>query len=60
MAWIAVDECGDEYLFNQEPTRDFEFKIFRSLDKWIEVPFGTSLKLTGEQMTWTDEPVELI
>lgn len=59
MAWIAVDETGAEYLYNSEPTKDDECKIFKSDDKWIEVPKGTSLKLTGNQMTWEDEPVEL-
>jgi hypothetical protein len=56
MSFIAVDEDGDEYIYDTLPRRgpglwDMSFHI--------NVPKGTSLKLIGKQLTWLDEPIEL-
>ena len=62
MAWIAVDPNDDEYIFRDEPVRFeyyFDSQKENVIQDYIVVPRGTSLKLTGKQMTWNDEPIEL-
>ena len=74
MAYIAVDKDGSEFIFSKKPKRDIDnnnkhiwwiydgydnsYKIIRC--HMNKVPKGTSLKLTGKQMTWSDEPIKLI
>ena len=65
MAWIAVDEDGTEYIFEDEPKIE-HYKIANttmwvtnSNDCYLYVPDGTAEKLTGKPMSWEDEPREL-
>ena len=63
MAWIAVDEGGNEFIcggLKGKPTRSPtlpEWVYFG--DDWFYVPNGTAEKLTGKPMTWEDCPREL-
>ena len=59
MAWIAVDKNGYEYIYDTRPTRKNRYRTYHVTNNYVLVPNGTSLKLTGKQMTWDDEPVEL-
>lgn len=61
MPFIAVDKNGKEYICSVKPERDThaEWWSLESYGYLVEVPQGTSLKLTGKQLTWEDEPVEL-
>lgn len=57
-AWIAVDKNGSEYLYfiNKPPKIGLMFG--KNIRSWI-VNRGTSLILSGKQMTFDDEPFEL-
>lgn len=62
MSWIAVDKNSEECIYKYKPYRVFETEWGYQdddLDGWIYVPKGTCLKLTGKQLTWDDEPIEL-
>jgi len=61
MAWIAVDEGGDEYMYDTKPKRG-ELGV----SEWqcqfgnpILVPKGTAKKLLGHDLSWDDEPEEI-
>lgn len=61
MAWLAVDENEEEYIFDGKPCRE------ESIGEWvpyensyIKLPSGTINKLIGKELTWNDEPVELV
>lgn len=58
MAWIAVDKDGEEYIYSSLPVRGDE-GTFTSSDSWISLPKGSALKLTGFELTWEDEPIDL-
>lgn len=67
MAWIAVDKDGKEIISPDKPERDGD--IWSSeVDVWetspfeleIPLPKGSIKKLIGQELTWNDEPVELI
>ena len=62
MAYLAVDEEGNETIFNTCPIRS----IYRN--KWgywfseassVWMKKGTIEKLIGKELTWEDEPVEI-
>ena len=64
MAWFAVDKDGDEYIYNVKPFRksDEGFWDFTHSEGWedlFELPKGSIKKLTGKELTWNDEPVEI-
>jgi hypothetical protein len=46
MAWLAKDEDGSEFVYNE----DLEL---------VFVPTGTIFRLIGRELSWQDEPVEL-
>jgi hypothetical protein len=65
MAWLCVDEDGDEMIFDNKPKRDNsptcggywsrnEERDFCNVD----LPKGTIKKLIGKNLTWEDEPYE--
>ncbi|MDD4971920.1 MAG: helix-turn-helix domain-containing protein [Paludibacter sp.] len=64
MAYLTVDEDGKEAIHSYKPIRQsglMDDNLFWwSGEKRINLPPGTIKKLTGEQLTWNDEPVELI
>lgn len=61
MAWLAVDLNDEEYIFEYEPIRNFEYSRFLSydMDGYIDLPQGTIEKIIGRKLTWDDEPVEI-
>lgn len=64
MAWLAVDKDGAEHIFNDIPQRGY--CVFLSINKYrinikrILLPKGSIKKLIGKELTWDDEPFELI
>ena len=73
MAYLAVQSWGDEVMFHNCPTRkenkywqdDEVYWEIRGLttcaqDYSIVLPKGTIKKLTGRDMTWEDEPINLL
>ena len=73
MAWLAIDKFGDEYIFRHKPEKDRCYwsdeklnmdcvgsndePYYRSSE--IELPKGTIKLLTGKELTWEDEPIEI-
>ena len=58
MAWVSVDENGDEWIFEEEPIRaeDYWEPISEML---VSLPVGSIKKLIGRELKWEDNPVEL-
>ena len=54
MAWLAVCDNGDEYIFKNK-----QVPLWLELDKGIKLPKGSIEKLIGKKLNWRDEPVEL-
>lgn len=72
MAWVAVQKQGQEMIFSNKPRRcgSSTDKYWNNkVDHWegsnilytdrIFLPKGSIKKLTGRDLTWEDEPVEL-
>lgn len=60
MAWIAVDKDGAEFIFSNKPSRgNICWHKTNPNDSFIRVPNGTSRKLTGKELTFYIEPLEL-
>ena len=58
MAWVAVDENGDEFIYESEPYR-LQNYWYMCDTYFVELPKGSVEKLLGRELTWNDEPVEL-
>ena len=58
MAWIAVDEDKDEWIYMQKPERVGACYDTVSDDCQL-LPDGTIKRLIGRKLTWDDEPVEI-
>jgi len=62
MAWLCVDEDGQEIIFDNKPYRDNSSLggyWNRSKEKDfcnVDLPRGTIKKLIGHELTWEDEP----
>lgn len=67
MAYLTVNKDGKEVRFNGR-------KPVRFCDKWVHIenchdgflyidgtviPFGTIIAMTGQKLTWNDEPIEI-
>lgn len=63
MAYLAVDENGDEYIFQSEPKRymkDGDWIPNYEYDRdYVLVPNGTIEKILNYKITWIDNPVEI-
>lgn len=64
MAWICVDENGQEMIFDSKPYRtsnriDGEYWKSDMAAYYMDLPKGTIFKLVGKELTWEDEPIEL-
>lgn len=67
MAWLAVDQWGDEMVCDGKPERlkgsgSWEYLTSvegEMVDFIIYLPKGSIEKLIGKQLTWGDEPVEI-
>lgn len=65
MAWLAVHKNGNESISPYIPTRwmdewcDMEDMGNEAIDRSIALPRGSIFRLTGRELTWDDEPIEL-
>ena len=59
MAFVAVDQNGEEWIYERNPTRGIDSFCDVTIDGQIELPSGSIKKLIGRDLTWDDEPVEL-
>lgn len=70
MAWLAVNKDGTELVTLGKPVRgwgsqwDFSEEISIESEQGnipmeIELPKGSVYKLTGKELTWDDDPIEL-
>lgn len=67
MAWLAVHKNGNESISPYIPTRWMDEWVDMedmgedewAIDKSIALPRGSIFKLTGRELTWDDEPIEL-
>lgn len=70
MAWVAVDMSGAECIFDNKPERnnnqwdDIVYSVYGEINYDIDIgivlPKGTIKKLIGRDLSWEDEPVELM
>ena len=62
MAWVAVDKNGEEWVFEYKPIRSENCFVLQYSDGegFLNLPLGSIQKLIGHELTWEDEPVELI
>ena len=68
MAWVAIHKNGEEGIFAHRPERGAKLEwwydeIYEggvALDTEISLPKGSIKKLIGRELTWEDEPVELM
>ena len=72
MAYLAVDESGDELIFENSPSR--RYSVYPPNRGWweswdeeqteeyfpVRLPSGTIERLTGKNMSWEDEPFKFI
>ena len=70
MAWVAVDNNGDEKISSGKPFRgwgrmwEYEEEVcieseWGTVSTIIDIPIGTIEKIIGKKLTWEDDPVEL-
>lgn len=66
MAWLCVNEKGIGQMFKNKLIRRYEkesfnywFDFYFRDDNVINLPKGTIKKITGRDLTWLDEPIEL-
>ncbi len=68
MAWLCVDQRGDEYVSNEMPHRcgpdlflDFVYwsSEIHGVNTLVLLPWGTIELLTGKVLTWHDEPIKI-
>lgn len=66
MAWLCVDKDGTEIISPFQPIRaSYEWDcFFENVAGWydnygIELPKGTIKKITGRDLNWEDDPVEI-
>ena len=57
MAWLAVNKDNSEIISEYKPNR---YDGYWDELVMIELPIGSIRRLTGIDMTWNDEPIELI
>ena len=57
MPWLAVDKIGEELISRTEPFRVGDYWIGYSI---FHLPKGSIKKLIGRELSFNDEPVELV
>lgn len=64
--WLAVDKDNSVWLYNKKPTRlqtldtNSETWAVMSEDSCIQTSKEVMLKLLGKELTWSDEPIEIL
>ena len=62
MAWVAVTKYGVEWVFPFKPTRDYPYWDCTGLKGafyGMALKEGSIKRLTGKELNYNDEPVEL-
>ena len=61
MAYLTCDKDGTEVIFSEKPKRFRSVWINQSntIEKYVELPYGSIVKLIDRELTWEDEPVEI-
>lgn len=60
MAWYAVDLDGSECRYEFRPIRTTDVWLINGEGKIDALPSGTIKELTGKELTWEDEAIEVI
>ena len=65
MAWLAVDFDGMEYIFASKPIKNKVYNCWQLDDSRlllgvVDLPHGSIKELIGRELTFTDEPFELV
>lgn len=59
--WLAVDKDNSVWLFNNKPTRTANIVwTVMPEEPCIKVSKAVMLKLLDKELTWDDEPVEVL
>lgn len=61
MAWLAVDQNEEEYIYNEKPKKCSFCYTSSDSENYdaIYLPKGTIEKIIGRKLTWDDDPVEI-
>jgi len=59
MAWLAVDEDKEEWIYSHIPNRNKTVWFPQDEDNFISIPRGTIEKIIGKKMIWKDEPIQI-
>lgn len=64
MAYLVVDKDGIEKIFRNRPFRDKDVWIDENWysfepDTGITLPFYSIIAITGQKITWEDEPIKI-
>ena len=66
MAFVAVNDNGDEYIYEEMPERCFGWQWIPTFCEYqdriydsIKLPHGSIKKLIGRELSWNDSPVKL-
>jgi hypothetical protein len=59
MAWYAVDLDGSEYRYEYKPMRTTDIWLLDDVGNIDVLSPGKIRELTGKDLTWEDEPIEV-
>ena len=60
MAWVCVNSCGTELIFETEPHKvAYSWRDNEGSCRCITLPKGSIKKLIGKELSWEDDCVEL-
>lgn len=59
MAWYAVDLDGSECRYEIKPIRTTDIWLIDGDGNIDNLPKGSIKRLTGKDLTWDDEPIEV-
>lgn len=64
--WLAVDKDNSVWLYDKKPTRlqtldtNSETWAIMPEDNYIQISKEVMFKLLGKELTWSDEPIEIL
>lgn len=60
MAWVCVNSCGTELIFETEPHKvAYSWRDNEGSCRCIALPKGNIKKLIGRELSWEDDCVEI-
>lgn len=59
MAFLAKDEDGSEWIYQDKPVKCNDKWLGNFEDPSIHIPKGSIQKLIGRELKWGDKPVEI-